>query len=79
MPDRNDCGEYFPKPLCIEDVIFSAAESIQKKNMVTASFVLHKYRLFQLEINGWLLLKFNVMILEHIADILTFKFRADIS
>ena len=43
---ENDCGEHFPKPLFIEDVIFSVAESIQKKNMVTASFVLRKYGLF---------------------------------
>ena len=43
---ENDCGEYFPKPLFIEDVIFLAAESIQKKNMVAASFMLHKYGLF---------------------------------
>ena len=42
---ENDCGEHFPKPLFIEDVIFSAAESIQKKNMVTVSFVLHNYGL----------------------------------
>ena len=54
-------------------------ESIQKKNMVTVSFVLRNYGLFKLEINGWLLLKFNVMILEHIADILTFEFYADIN
>ena len=27
---ENDCGEYFLKPLFIEDIIFSAAESIQK-------------------------------------------------
>ena len=28
---ENDCDEHFPKSLFIEDVIFSAAESIQKK------------------------------------------------
>ena len=43
---ENDCGEHFPKPLFIEDIIFSVAESIQKKNMVTVSFMLHKYGLF---------------------------------
>ena len=43
---ENDCDEHFPKFLFIEDVIFSAVESIQKKNMVTVSFVLHKYGLF---------------------------------
>ena len=53
---ENDCSEHFLKPLFIEDVIFSVAESIQKKNMVTGSFVLRKYGLFELEINGWLLL-----------------------
>ena len=28
---ENDCDEHFPKSLFIEDVIFSAAESIQKE------------------------------------------------
>ena len=40
---ENDCDEHFPQPLLIGDVIFSVAESIQKKNMVTGSFVLRKY------------------------------------
>ena len=39
---ENDCDEHFPKSLFTEDVIFSAAESIQKKNMVTANCMLHK-------------------------------------
>ena len=43
---ENDCDEHFPKSLFIEDVIFSVAESIQKKNMVTVSFMLCKYGLF---------------------------------
>ena len=42
---ENDCDEHFPKSLFIEDIIFSAAESTQKKNMVTASFMLCKYGL----------------------------------
>ena len=69
----------FQSPCFIEDVIFLVAESIQKKNMVTVSFVLCKCGLFQLELNGWLLLKFTGMILEHIVDILTFEFCVDIS
>ena len=32
----------FQSPCFIEDIIFSAAESIQKKNMVTANCVLRK-------------------------------------
>ena len=43
---ENDCNEHFPKSLFIEDIIFSVADSIQKKNMVTANFVLRKYGLF---------------------------------
>ena len=35
----------FWSPCFIEDIIFSAAESIQKKNMVTVSFMLRKYGL----------------------------------
>ena len=39
---ENDCDEHFSKSCFIEDVIFLAAESIRKKNMVTAHCVLHK-------------------------------------
>ena len=51
---ENDAGEHFPKPLFIEDVILSAAESIQKKNMVTVSFVLHR--------NGFILAGIKLMV-----------------
>ena len=69
----------FGSPCFIEDVIFSAAESIQKKNMVTANCVLCKNGLIQLELNGWLLLKLNRITLKYIVDILTFEFRVDMS
>ena len=76
---ENDCGEYFLKPLFIEDTIFSVAESIQKKNMVAARFMLHKYGFILAGIKWMGAFKFNDMILDHIADILTFEFHADIS
>ena len=69
----------FRSPCFIEDVIFSVAESIQKKNMVTANCVLRKNGLIELELNGWLLLKLNRITLEYIVDILTFEFRVDMS
>ena len=39
---ENDQVNIFQSPCFIEDVIFSASESIQKKNMVTANCMLHK-------------------------------------
>ena len=35
---ENDCEEHFQKSVFYEDVTISAAESMQKENMVTANF-----------------------------------------
>ena len=69
----------FRSPCFIEDIIFLAVESIQKKNMVTANCVLCKNGLIWLELNGWLHLNLISITLEYIVDILTFELHADIS
>ena len=55
------------------------AESIQKEHMVTANFGFAKIGIIQLELNRCLVLQCDTIILEYIADILMFEFRAGMS
>ena len=56
-----------------------AAESIQKKHMVTVNFELAKIGLIQLEMSRYLVLQCDTIIVKYIADILMFEFCAGMS